>query len=173
MPNFLLHLWAVPPANLQLTCPAPPPGMDPDPVGFFAPESVSGAFSLTGYVSLGIVVALVLVTYLTTRGSLSPRFVWRWWIALLVTAVLCLAAAAVILHWYPTHAMIGSCETNTTGFLEGLPAEIIWDRAFAGFAWGALTFALLSILLTRTIGRWPWSSGFFHFRGCPVPRFLP
>jgi hypothetical protein len=173
MPNYFLHLWATPPENLRLDCPDPPPGVPPDPVGFFAPDSLQAAFSWAGYLSLGAVVLLVLFTYLATSGSLSPRFVRRWWIFLGIAALVCFAVAAIALRAYPTHAMLGSCETNPTAFLEPLPWGVVWNRAFAGLVWGALTFGLLSLVLTRTAGRWPWSKGLFHFRGCPVPRYRP
>jgi hypothetical protein len=173
MPNYFLHLWAVPPENLELTCPAPPPGMQPDPVGFFAPDSVQAAFSWAGYISLGLVIALVLFTYLATSGSLSPRFVKRWWFFLLVSAFACFAIGAGALMLYPTQAMVNSCQTNPTDFARALPLGVVWNRAFAGLVWGALTFSLVSVLLTQLLGRWPWSQGLFHFRGCPVPRYRP
>lgn len=173
MPNYFLHLWVPPPETLQLDCPAPPPGLDPDPVGFFAPESVEAAFSWAGYSSLGLVVVLVFLTYLATSGSLSPRFVKRWWIAFGIAGIVCFLTAAIALRLYPTHAMTGSCTTNPTAFLEPLPWDLVWNRAFAGLIWGATTFVLLSLVLTRTLGRWPWSKGFFHFRGCPAPRYRP
>jgi hypothetical protein len=173
MENYFLHLWAPPPESLQLTCPAPPPGVAEDPVGFFAPESVDAAFSLAGYGSAGLVVVMVLLTYLATSGSLSPRFVKRWWIFLAITAAACFAIAVGVLRLYPTHAMIESCTTNPTAFLRELPWDLVWLRALAGLVWGALAFGLLSILLTRLVGWWPGSKGLFHFRGCPVPRFLP
>jgi hypothetical protein len=173
MENYFLHLWSPPPETLQLTCPAPPPGAAPDPVGFFDPASVQAAYSLAGYVSVGLVVLLVLATYFLTTGSLSPRFVKRWWIFLSAAAVACFAAAFVILRGYPTHAMLGSCTTNPTAFAEQLPMDLVWLRSLAGLVWGALAFGLLSIVLTRTVGRWHGARGLFHFRGCPVPRFLP
>lgn len=173
MLEYLLHLWATPPDNFQLECPAPPPGMDPDPVGFFAPDSVGAAFSWAGYSSLAAVVVLVLITYLATTGSLSPRFVKRWWLFLLVAALACFGIAVAALWLYPTHAMVGSCATNPTAFERQLPWGLIWERAFAGLLWGSLAFTLLSVLLTRLLGNWPWSKGFFHFRGCPVPRYRP
>lgn len=171
MPNFLLHLWAPPPANLQLACPAPPPGMDPDPVGFFAPESIEAAFSWAGTASAVFVLVLVTVTYLAVSGALSPRFVKRWWVFLGAAALGSFVIAVIALRVTPTYAMAGSCSTNPTAFLEPLPWGLIWNRAFAGLLWGALAFVVLSLVLTRTLGRWPQGRGFFHFRGCPVPRF--
>jgi hypothetical protein len=147
--------------------------MDPDPIGFFAPESVHTAFSWVGFASIGVVILLVSAAYLATSGSLSPRFVRRWWGLLALAALLCFVIAAGVLFLYPTHAMADSCHTNPTEFLATLPSSIVWKRAFAGLIWGALAFFLFSVALTRSLGRWPWSAGFFHHRGCPVPRFLP
>jgi hypothetical protein len=113
------------------------------------------------------------MTYFATTGSLSPRFVKRWWIFLAIAAVACFATAAIVLRGYPTHAMLGSCTTNPTGFAKNLPWDRVWLRAVAGLVWGALAFGLLSIVLTRTVGRWHGAKGLFHFRGCPLPRFLP
>ena len=174
MPNYLLHLWATPPEALVLTpCPAPPPGTEGDPAGLFAPESVETAFRLAGYSSLAAAVLVVAIVYLVTSGSLSPRFVRRWWFGLGAAAALSFVIPLLVLSTSGTHALPGSCSTNPTAFLHPLPWSIVMERALAGLVWGFLAFTLLSVVFTRTLGYWPGSKGFFHFRGCPVPRIRP
>jgi len=174
MQNYLLHLWAPPPVNLRLeACPAPPPGEPVPPPGLYAADSVAAAFSLTGWISVVTIVLLVLLTYLLQSGSLSERFVKKWWGMLAIAVLLCAVIALVVLRVFPTHAMAGTCPTNPTAFAAPLPWNVIVDRAIAGAAWGSGAFTLLSIVLTRTLGYWPGAKGFFHFRGCPWPRFKP
>ncbi len=72
-----------------------------------------------------------------------------------------------------TRALAGSCETNPDPFLAVLPWSEILGRGLAGAVWGLLAFALLSLVLTRTAGLFPWSRGLFHHRGCPYPRLSP
>jgi hypothetical protein len=54
-----------------------------------------------------------------------------------------------------------------------IPASLLMDRMFAGLVWGALAFLLLSLLATRVLGLSRLAGGFFHYRGCPWPRWNP
>lgn len=171
MPDFLLHLWAGPPEDLTIVCPAPPPGDPTPPPGYLDPATVSAAYGATGWATVLIVVSLVLVCYLLSRTSLGPGFVKRWWVFLLLSAVGGFLAAISILSSWPTRALPGSCVTDPNPFTVGLPWSEIITRGVAGSAWAVLVFILLSLLLTRTLGWLPQSGGFFHNRGCPWPRW--
>lgn len=172
--QYLLHLWASPPANVALTCPAPAPGESPDLYGVFDPVPVNTAYQWTAVVTALLVLLAVLACYLLYRSSLSRRFVRRWWVALLVTAVIgALVPLAMLYLAVPQHALAGTCETNPLPFPETFPLGLALNRALAGFFWSALAFLVFSLLLTRAAGWHPASGGFFHNRGCPWPRVNP
>ena len=173
MPPFLIDLWAVP-HDIPLACPPPPAGQPSDPSGFYDLTTVSSAFSAAGLASFVSVLIMLIVIYQFTRVSLGPRFVWRWWIGLIVTALLCGVVTALILQAAPTTALAGSCETSPDAFLIRLPTDVILDRSLAGAVWGLVAFTLFSLVATATLGRVPATrNGFFHNRGCPWPRFVP
>src|SRR5207253_1481357 len=170
----LLHLWLVPPTDLVLACPEPAAGQPADPQGFYDYVTVNAAFNLAAVVSAIIVVLGVIICYQMFRGSLGERFVKRWWIGLVVTGIVCLAAVWVALATYHTTALANSCTTNPTAFAIKLPTSIVINRALVGLVWGMLVFAILSLLATLTLGKIPHrANGFFHNRGCPWPRFQP
>jgi hypothetical protein len=172
MPVFLRTLLGLAPPNLALACPPPAPGETRDPTGFFDPASVSAAFQAAGWVTAGLVVALVVVCYLANSTTVGPRFVRRWWMFGIATVfVAALAGGAVVALW-PTHALASSCETLPTAFARHLPLNVVLNRAFAGLLWGAVLYFLVSALLAWTVGLVPSAgNGFFHNRGCPVPRW--
>lgn len=172
MPNYFLHLWATPPASLVLDCPPAPPGATNDPTGFFDPGTVDAAYSAAGWGSLVVVLLLVLLCYLLTEMSTGPRFTRRWLLFLVVAAVVCFAVPLGVLRAWPTHSLAGSCELFPDPFPAKLPWNEIVNRALAGLVWGLLAFVIVSVLATRIAGRFPWSGGFFHCRGCPWPRLL-
>lgn len=171
----LFHLWARPSTDLPLlSCPAPATGQPPDPQGFYDPNSVSAAFNSTAAVSVVLVIVAVVICYQITRGSLGGRFVKRWWIGMAATAVACFGAGWLVLALFPTTALAGTCSTDPNAFRVALPTAVVIQRAVVGLVWGPAAYALISVLLTSTIGRLPSkNNGFFHSRGCPVPRFLP
>lgn len=171
----LLHLWGGPPPDLQLlSCPAPAAGQQPDPQGFYDMATVSGAFNATAIASAVLVILAVVVCYQVTRASLGSRFVKRWWIGVGIVAVLCFAAAWLILAKYPTAAAAGTCSTDPNPFRVALPGELVFRRAVVGLVWGPLAYIVVSLLLTATVGRFASkNNGFFHSRGCPAPRFIP
>ncbi|MEJ7811620.1 MAG: hypothetical protein WKG32_14505 [Gemmatimonadaceae bacterium] len=172
MPNYFFHLWAPPPADLALSCPVPAPGEPVDPGGFFDPATVAGAYSAAGWISLAAALLLVVLCYQLTAVSTGPRFTKRFFLFWLVTALTCFTIPVLVLRTWQTHALAGSCETNPEPFLVPLPWSVILNRGFAGLAWGLLAFFLLSLLLTRSAGRFPWAGGFFHNRGTPWPRLV-
>ena len=67
----------------------------------------------------------------------------------------------------------GSCTTRPAAYRVELPASLLTDRMFAGLLWGMLAFTLLSLVGTQLLGRSRLAGGFFHYRGCPVPRWNP
>jgi len=173
MPPFLIHLWAIP-RDLPLVCPPPPAGQASDPAGFYDLTTVTSAYNLAALVSFVLVLLMVALIYQATRVSLGPRFVWRWWLGLSLTALLCGAATWFVLYAAPTTALAGSCETSPDPFPIRLPSAAMLDRSVAGVVWGLLAFTVLSLIATNTIGRVASSkNGFFHNRGCPWPRFTP
>jgi hypothetical protein len=170
MPDFIWNLWAGPPENLSLACPAGAPGQPPT-TGFFDPDTVRAAYQAASWATLAAVVVWILVCYLWTRTTLGPRFVHRWWLFGVIAAASGFVAPLLVLHYWPTRALAGSCQTNPTPFLNPLPWSEILQRGLAGLLWAAIAYVLLSLVATRLVGWLPASGGFFHNRGCPAPRF--
>jgi hypothetical protein len=173
MSDYLGNLWAGPPANLQLRCPPPAPGEAIDPMGFFDPNVLRGAYRMATLSTAALVVLLVALCYLWTRSSLGPRFVLRWWIFLGGSMLGGFILGIAVLRMWPARALAGSCETNPTSFLVTIPWADALNRGVAGAVWAGLVFTLLSLVLTQLAGRFPWSGGLFHYRGCPYPRLMP
>lgn len=130
MPPFLIHLWAIP-RDLPLVCPPPPAGQASDPAGFYDLTTVTSAYNLAALVSFVLVLLMVALIYQATRVSLGPRFVWRWWLGLSLTALLCGAATWFVLYAAPTAALAGSCETSPDAFPIRLPPAAMLDRSVA------------------------------------------
>lgn len=171
--QYLLHLWATPPVSLELTCPPPPDGQTANPVGFYDDVSVANAYMMASMEAAAIVLLLVLACYLWTRQAGGPRFAKRWLLFLAGAIVFSGVVSWVSLTYAPVTALAGSCETNPDAFRVALPAARVLQRALAGLVWGGLAFFLLSLLLTRTVGRFAsLRNGFFHNRGIPWPRII-
>jgi hypothetical protein len=170
--NTLGHLWAWPPSTLTLVCPVGPTGVAASAPGFYDPVSVAAAYRLTAFASLAVVVLGVLGCYTLLNGnSLGSRFVKRYWMWWFGVGFACAGVVWGVLGTAETVAMANSCETNPGPFPVALPALTIANRAAAGFIWGMLSFYLLSFLSTRSLGTIAHpANGFFHNRGCPVPR---
>jgi hypothetical protein len=172
--QYLQHLWAPPPANVALTCPAPAPGDPPDLNGFFDPVPVATAYGWMFWTTLVLVLLAVLACYLLDRRSLSRAFVRRWWLVLIGTSVLGALVPFVMLYLVVTqHALAGTCDTNPLPFAATYPIALALNRALAGLVWSALAYGLASFILTKLAGNHPASGGFFHNRGCPWPRINP
>ncbi|HEX8271790.1 MAG TPA: hypothetical protein VF615_03995 [Longimicrobiaceae bacterium] len=170
---WLLHLWAQPPVGVRLPCPLPRAGEDYDPGGLYDAAEIAARWQAMAGVSAALVVALLLGCYLLPRASLNRGFVVRWWAALAVSGGLCLLVPLVVGLYAPVHARPGSCSTRPAAFPVDLPLELLLPRMLAGLVWGLLAFALVSLLATRLLGRWSGAGGFFHYRGCPWPRWNP
>lgn len=172
--QYLLHLWAVPPAVVSLTCPLPAPGDTPDLNGFFDQTAIQAAYHWSAAASGLLVLALVLACYLLDRESLSRAFVHRWWASMGIAAFAGAAIPLVMLYAViPQHAMADTCTTFLLPFRETYPIAHALNRALAGMVWAALAFAAVSLLLTRAAGWHPAAGGLFHNRGCPWPRINP
>ena len=174
MLQYLLHLWAAPPVDMELSCPLPAAGQLPDMQGFYDILTVNGAFARVAMVQVLLVLLLVVLCYTTSGFTTGGAFIKRWWLFMGSSALLTSLATWVSLRAYETRAMAESCATNPTNFLIELPAGVIEQRTLAGAVWAICAFFLLSLLLTQVLGRIPAKgNGFFHNRGCPFPRILP
>jgi hypothetical protein len=171
--NWLLHLWAGPPVDAVLACPAPRAGEAPDPGGLYIAAEITSAWQLMAAASAVGVFLLLFACYQLPRASLNRAFVVRWWFALAAAGVLCALAPLAVWLLVDLHARPGSCSTRPAAFPVELPIALLWPRVAAGLLWGVLAFVLLSLFATRVGGNWPAAGGFFHYRGCPVPRLNP
>ena len=165
-------LWPGPPSDLPLTCPPPPPGEPIDPTGFFDPAVLEKAYSTANAAVLALAVLLLVLCYLWTSSSLGPRFVRRWTLFVVGTALAALVAATAIVALWPARALANSCETNPEPFAARVPFWEALQHGMSGTLLAVLAFVVLSLLLTRLAGRYPWTGGLFHYRGCPWPRPL-
>jgi hypothetical protein len=170
---YLLNLWALPPVDAHLDCPAPRAGELPDPFGLYNAAQVTGVWRTVGIASLAATVVLLLACYLLPRASLSPRFVRSWYGWLAATMAFCFAVPFVVSRLTPVAARPGSCTTRPSAFLTHLPFDVVFPRMLAGLVWGLLAFTLFSLIATRLLARGPVAGGFFHYRGCPWPRWNP
>lgn len=170
---WLLHLWAQPPVAAHLECPPPRAGDPPDPGGLYNAAEIAARWQMMAGVSIAVVVALLLGCYLIPRASLNRGFVVRWWVTLAVSGVLCLLVPLAVGMHSPVHARAGSCSTRPAAFPVDLPFDLLLPRMLAGLVWGLLAFAAASLLATWLLGRWSGAGGFFHYRGCPWPRWNP
>jgi hypothetical protein len=172
-----MHLWAWPPASLTFACPPGIDGQSSGALGFYDPASIQGAYTLASVASLALVLGGVFGCYLLlNRSSLGRRFVIRYWVWWLMVAVVSGLATWGVLATAPITALANTCQSNPAAFAQPLPMTTILNRSLAGAAWAFIAFFLLSWLATR-----PWllggialpRNGFFHNRGCPVPRLTP
>jgi hypothetical protein len=165
MPVFLRTLLGFAPPNVALTpCPPPAPGDPIDPGGFYDPTGVASAYHAAGWTTVGLLLLLVLACYLWNSTSLGPRFVRRWWLFAGAAVLFSALVGGLVIALWPTRALAGSCET--------LPNAFALNRAVAGLLWGLILFPLISVFLAQVVGRVPRASnGFFHNRGCPLPRW--
>jgi peptidoglycan biosynthesis protein MviN/MurJ (putative lipid II flippase) len=172
--NYILHFGVEPTGNLNLICPDPAPGQAAAPPGLYDPASIAAAFDHVALASVIAVLLCVLLCYQLTKASLGPRFVKQWWLWLLGSAAACAVVALVVLKLAHTTAYPGSCSTNPLPFDAPLPEGLVMLRTAIGFVWGPVAFFFMSLVLTRTVGQVPSAkNGFFHNRGCPVPRVTP
>ena len=166
----VLTAWA-PPENVTLLCPVL--AGDTPATGFFDPASLAAAYRASALAWAAVLLALVLACYLTAPASLDRGFVVKWWMYWAAAVALGALVPLVVLSQAPLHALAGSCFTNPLPFeahltfAQILPAMVVWAL------WALAAFPLVSWLLTRAAGWHPASRGFFHYRGCPWPRWNP
>jgi hypothetical protein len=172
--DYLLHLWATPPATLALACPPGAPGQTTNPAGIFDERTIRAAYGLVSGESLLIVLACVFGCYMLTRASTGPRFTRQWLAWWGASVVLTGAVVWAQLHFAPgTTAEVQTCESNPAAFPVPLPGGYVFARTAAALVWAAIAYALFSVLLTQTAGRVPGvRNGFFHNRGTPWPRLV-
>lgn len=172
--NWLLHLWAHAPLGAAFVpCPAPREGEPADPAGLYDALQLAALWNRMAILSAIAVLVLVLACYLLPRASLGPRFVRNWYLSLAGAGLACFVIPLALGLTSHVNVRAGSCSTRPAAFPVDLPMELLVDRMFAGLVWGLLAFAVLSLIGTRLLGRSRLAGGFFHYRGCPVPRWNP
>jgi hypothetical protein len=171
--NWLLHLWAHAPLGFSVACPPPIPPDPADPGGLYNALQLTALWNRIAIVSLLAVLALVLGCYLLPRASLGPRFVRAWWLSLAGAALAGFLIPLALGLTAQVDVRAGSCSTRPAAYPVDVPLDLLTDRMFAGIVWGMLAFVVLSLLGTQLLGRSRLASGFFHYRGCPVPRWNP
>jgi hypothetical protein len=173
--RYLLHLWALPPIDAHLGCPPPRAGEAADPFGFYDAVRIQDVWSSIFWASLIGTLVILLACYLIPRASLSPRFVKGWYASLAGAMLFCFAVPLVVGRLTPVTARAGSCTTRPAAFLVQLPFDLLFPRMVAGLLWGFIAFTVASLFFTRILARGagPVAGGFFHYRGCPWPRWNP
>lgn len=170
---YVAHLWAVPPVDLSLPCPAAASGQSTNPTGHFDNATVMAAFNSAALWSTIAVIAIILFCYMATRKASGPRFDKRWVLSGVASLIICGVISYAALHFAHTTAAANSCESNPNAFAWALPDNVVLNRTIAGLVWGALAFALGSFIFTRAFGWYPsLTNGFYHNRGTPWPRLL-
>ena len=170
---YLAHLWAVPPVDLELTCPAAASGQSTNPTGHFDNASVLAAFNSAALWSVIAIVVIILLCYMVGRQSSGPRFDKRWLLSGVAAIIVCGVVSYATLHFAHTTAAANSCESNPNAFAVALPGGVVLNRTFAGLAWGAIAFVAGSALFAALFGWYPsLNNGFYHNRGTPWPRLL-
>lgn len=172
--KWLLHFGTIGDYNnVSFTCPPDPSG-GAATLGFYDGVSVASAYDILAAASIAAVLVIVLAIYMGTDKALGPRFIKRWYKGLAIAAVVCGILGYAVLSIAPTHAFGGTCPSNPAPFPLRLPASLIVWRTLAGILWGAVAYFVFSIVLTATAGRFAsLKNGFFHNRGCPLPRLVP
>ena len=171
--NWLLHLWAHTPLGTIVPCPPPIPPDPVDPGGLYDPVQLAALWNRIAIVSVLVVLALVLGCYLLPRASLGPRFVRGWWLGLAGAALAGFLIPLALGLTTQVNVRAGSCSTRPAAYPVDVPLGLLTDRMFAGIVWGMLAFVVLSLAGTQLLGRSRLAGGFFHYRGCPVPRWNP
>lgn len=172
--RYFWHLWALPPIDAHLVCPPPRADEAVDPFGFYDAVRVHDVWSSIAWASAIGTLVIFLACYLLPRASLSARFVKGWYACLAGTMLFCFAAPYVVGMLTPVTARAGSCTTRPAAFLvPHLPFDLLFPRMVAGALWGLVAFTVLSLVVTRLMARGPVAGGFFHYRGCPWPRWNP
>ena len=162
------------PDQLSLSCPPAAQGQTTNPIGDYDVESVAGAVHAAAAVWIAVSTLLVILCYQWRRGSLGPVFVKRWWMFLFTSVLAGATAVYGTLRYWPTTALANSCQSDPRAFPVPLPGDFVADQTLAAAILGILLYVVISLFLTGTLGRVPrLGNGFFHNRGCPMPRFLP
>ena len=159
-----LHLWAAPPVDATAPCRRG--------AMFYEPDLVH-AWNLMGALSAAGTVLAVLACYALPRASLGPRFVHRWYASLAIVMALCFLAPTAVAALVRVGASCGEVGGSFYFTSERIPYALVLPRMVAGLVWGLGAFTLASLLATRVVARGPFAGGFYHYRGCPWPRWRP
>jgi len=166
----IIYAWKVT-GTISTTCPALPGKTGV--IGYIATESVEAAYRLNALAWAAAVLALVLACYLTATASLDRGFVVKWWMYWGAAIVLGFLIPLVVLSFAPLKLLSGSCGGLKGSFPVHMSFTQIFPSMVAWALWALAAFPLLSWLFTRLAGWHPASRGFFHYRGCPWPRWNP
>lgn len=169
MLQSVIHAWKVT-GSISVNCPGGLPGKS---VGYIAKASVEAAYRLNALVWAVVIVALVLACYLTASASLNRGFVVKWWVYWAGAVFLGLVIPLVVLSLAPLKLASGSCGALRAGMPVHMSLTQIFPSMLIWAIWALAAFPILSLLLTRLAGWHPASRGFFHYRGCPWPRWNP
>jgi hypothetical protein len=168
----IVYVWKVT-HNVTIVCPAGVPGTSSAANGFIDASSLAAAYRANAAVWAAVLLALVLACYLTAPASLNRGFVAKWWMYWAGAVLLGALVPLGVLSLAPLHALRGSCATRPGAFPVQLTFGQILPSMEAWAFWAFWAFPLVSLLLTRLAGWHPASGGFFHYRGCPWPRWNP
>ena len=158
----------------QFTCPVAAQGQTTNPLGDYDQSSVSSAVHASAAAWGLSITMLVVICYNWTKLSMSPRFVVRWWVFLIVGPIIGAASVFLTLSNWHTTAVANACQSDPRPFPIALSSGFIWEQVWAATIYGVLLFILTSVVLTALAGRIAHqNNGFFHNRGCPIPRALP
>jgi hypothetical protein len=171
MLQSVLHPWT--PPTLTLACPPPAPGNPASGPGFFDPRSLEGPFHTAWFAWIALVLAMVAACYLTSNASLNRGFVMKWHLFWLLSIFLGSVVPLVVLALSHPTALAGSCSTDPDAFAAALELGQIVPVMEIAALWSFVAFPLLSVIATTLAGRHPAAGGFFHYRGCPWPRWNP
>lgn len=161
------------PDQLTLSCPPAAQGQSTNPTGDYDVQTVASAVHAAASAWITVLTLLVVVCYQWRRGSLGPAFVKRWWGFAVASMVVGAGVVYGALGFWPTSALANSCQSDPRAFPTRLPGDFVAGQTLSAFLLGLLLFVALSVVLTLTIGRIPrLGNGFFHNRGCPLPRIL-
>jgi len=162
-----------PPQTLKAKCPPLPPGVSGTTTGQISPGSLSGSYHLAGALWFAAMLVLVLACYLTARSSLNRTFVLKWYTFWVGAVILGAAIPLAVLSFAHPTLIPGTCSAIRTAIGTSLAFEQILPTMLAAAGWAFAAFPALSLLLTWVAGWHPASGGFFHYRGCPWPRWNP
>jgi len=168
MLQSVIYAWKVT-GSISVNCPGGFSGKS----GYVLRKSVEAAYHLNALAWVVAIVLLVLACYLTAQASLDRGFVVKWWMYWAAAVLVGFLLPLAVLSLAPLKLAAGSCGAARAGMPVHMSFTQIFPSMVAWAIWALAAFPLLSWLFTRLAGWHPASRGFFHYRGCPWPRWNP